>query len=208
MSPNLSSKPDRGSERGKPPRGRPASDRAQLLAAADRLFANTEAPLTVTMETIATAAGVGKATLFRAFGSREGLLNALWTVKLETLRAQLEKHRCSATSTATSEQDVIAFLDALLSFKLDNRRLIRARELTPGLLQSDNYRWTHDLLRHLLNKAARTVDAESAGYTAHVLLNGLHIDLIEEFLAGGLSVGTIRQLQAGTARAILAARRA
>ena len=48
----------------------------QLLSAAERLFAERGAQAT-TMEAIASAAGVGKGTLFRRFGDRASLVFAL-----------------------------------------------------------------------------------------------------------------------------------
>lgn len=57
-------------------RGDAARNRAQFLDAARRLIA-ARGPDTVTMDEIATAAGVGKGTLFRRFGSRSGLMIVL-----------------------------------------------------------------------------------------------------------------------------------
>jgi AcrR family transcriptional regulator len=51
-------------------------NRARILAAAERLFAERGASAT-TMDAIATEAGVGKGTLFRRFGDRASLVFAL-----------------------------------------------------------------------------------------------------------------------------------
>ncbi|MDT5358859.1 MAG: hypothetical protein QOC69_621 [Mycobacterium sp.] len=59
-----------------PERGDAARNRALLLDAARRLVAE-RGPDAVTMDDIATAAGVGKGTLFRRFGSRAGLMMVL-----------------------------------------------------------------------------------------------------------------------------------
>lgn len=53
-----------------------ARNRARLLDAAGRLIAE-HGVAGVTMEAVATAAGVGKGTVFRRFGDRTGLLMAL-----------------------------------------------------------------------------------------------------------------------------------
>ncbi|WP_405865619.1 MULTISPECIES: TetR/AcrR family transcriptional regulator [unclassified Streptomyces] len=53
-----------------------ARNRARLLEAAARLVAERGAEH-VTMQSVAEAAGVGKGTLFRRFGDRDGLLLAL-----------------------------------------------------------------------------------------------------------------------------------
>jgi AcrR family transcriptional regulator len=59
-----------------PERGDAARNRALLLDAARRLVAE-RGPDAVTMDAIAAAAGVGKGTLFRRFGSRAGLMMVL-----------------------------------------------------------------------------------------------------------------------------------
>jgi hypothetical protein len=94
-------------------------------------------------------------------------------------------------------------LDALLTFKLDNRHLIRAREGAPRLLQSELYRWMHGLLQNLIEAAALGARTADAGYAAHVLLAALHIDLIDELLATGVSPKAIRHAQAAHARAVI-----
>src|SRR6202451_1895928 len=57
-------------------RGDAARNRALLLEAARTLVAERGADA-VTMDDIATAAGVGKGTVFRRFGSRSGLMMVL-----------------------------------------------------------------------------------------------------------------------------------
>ncbi len=73
------------------PRKDAVRNRAAVLAAADALFAGCERPEAVTMADIAEAAGVGKATLFRAFGDRTGLIRALFETRLEPVRAAVEE---------------------------------------------------------------------------------------------------------------------
>src|ERR1700682_6724641 len=61
---------------GPPERGDAARNRALLLDAARRVIAERGADA-VTTDDIAAAAGVGKGTLFRRFGSRAGLMIVL-----------------------------------------------------------------------------------------------------------------------------------
>ncbi|MFT4511204.1 transposase DNA-binding-containing protein [Caballeronia sp. 15711] len=176
----------------------PTDPRAFVLAAAAVLFGDADSPRTVTMEAIATAAGVGKGTLFRAFGSRDGLLDALWAAGLGDVRAVVEKSEPPFGPEAPTRDRVIAFLDALLTLKLENRHLIRACEVAPtGLRQTNHYRWKHDLLQRMIEDAAPGAVADDAGYVAHVLLTALHIDLVDELLAAGRSpdaIGALRLL--------------
>ncbi|KGI67591.1 TetR/AcrR family transcriptional regulator [Mycolicibacterium rufum] len=64
------------SEPGPPERGDAARNRALLVDAARRLVSERGAE-SVTTDDIAAAAGVGKGTLFRRFGSRAGLMMVL-----------------------------------------------------------------------------------------------------------------------------------
>jgi len=187
MSPKKNSNiADCKSEMVKPRRGRPAVPPGLVLKAADALFADADSPATVTMDAIAAAAGVGKGTLFRAFGSRD-----------------VEEGDLPLGPETSSRERAVAFLDALLLFKLKNIHLIRALELGPGVLQSEHYKWMHGLLQHLIEDAALGAKAGDAVFEAHVLLAGLHIDLVEVMIAGGLSLEAIRQAQAAHARAMI-----
>jgi AcrR family transcriptional regulator len=157
------------------------------------------------MDAIALAAGVGKGTLFRAFESREGLLHALWAAKLAEFRKDIEERAVPVGAKSASTEHAIAFLDSLLMFKLANVQLIRALEIGPGLLQSEHYKWMHGLLKRLLREAAPGSKSGDAVFVAHVLLAGLHIDLVETMISGGLSVKAIRQAQAAHVRAAIGA---
>ncbi|WP_082991632.1 TetR/AcrR family transcriptional regulator [Paraburkholderia tropica] len=174
-----------------------------MLAAADALFASSDIPGNVTMDAIAAAAGVGKGTLFRAFGSRDGLLDTLWTSKISALREGVESGAPPFEAEAAPQERLAVFLDAILTFKLENRHLIRARELGTGLLQSSHYRWMHGEVQALINEATGRSMADEAVYAAHALLAALHIDLVEEMLANGLSVLAIRHAQAAHTRAVV-----
>ena len=60
-----------------------------------------------------------------------------------------------------------------------------------------------DTLRTLIAEAMPGTTAGDAGYTAHVLLAAINIDLVEELLASGRTPGQIRRSQAALARAII-----
>ena len=185
--------------------GRPPSPREAMLAAADELFAHASAPAAVTMDAIAAAAGVGKGTLFRAFGDRDGLLDALAARKFAPVRAAVENAEAGNEAAIPAPETVIAFLDAVLTFKLDNRNLLRAREVaSTGDLRSERYRWMHDYLTRLIRDAIPQATAQQASYAAHTMLSALRIDLIEELLATGHSTENIRRAQAAQTRSILA----
>jgi AcrR family transcriptional regulator len=177
-----------------------------VLAAADALFVGSGEQQAVSMDDIAAAAGVGKGTLFRAFGSRDGLLDALFTARTAALREAFEDGPPPLGPAAAPRERLLALLDALLAFKLDNRQLIAARETARAALpRAGEYRWTHSRLRDLISisQAAAGTPAVDPGYAAHALLNVLRSDVIDELLAAGETPDSIGSAQAALARRIL-----
>jgi AcrR family transcriptional regulator len=161
-----------------------ARNREAVLAAADALFARRESPEDITMADVATRAGVGKGTLFRAFGDRAGLLRALYEARLEPVREAVESGPPPLGPGAPPRDRVPAVLDAVLCFKLDNRRLVVALEESgsgsTSPYRAAHYEWLHHLLRAVLEQVPGLADGD---FTAHVLLAATRADLVEH-LAG------------------------
>ncbi|GAA3981387.1 TetR/AcrR family transcriptional regulator [Streptomyces marokkonensis] len=164
------------------PRKDAARNRQAVLAAADALFARCESPEGVTLAAVAAAAGVGKGTLFRAFGDRPGLLRALYEARLEPVREAVEAGPPPLGPATPPQQRVPALLDTLLCFKLDNRRLMLALEEggSSSPYQADHYERWHDLLDTMLGQIPGLSDSD---FTAHALLAATRADLVEH-LAG------------------------
>ncbi|MFD4354951.1 TetR/AcrR family transcriptional regulator [Nocardia sp. NPDC058519] len=159
-----------------------ARNRNAVLAAADTLFARGESPDDITMADIAAAAGVGKGTLFRAFGDRAGLLRALYEARLEPIRKAIESGPPPLGPATPPHQRVPALLDAVLCFKLDNRRLALALEESGSSspYQAEHYvRW-HGLVQAVLEQIPGLTDSD---FTAHAMLAATRADLVEQ-LAG------------------------
>ena len=167
-------------------------NREAVLAAADVLFAQCESPENVTMADVAAAAGVGKATLFRAFGDRTGLIRAVYAARLEPLAEAVEAGPPPLGSDAAPRERIAAVLDALLRFKLDNRRLALALEEggSGSPYQGADYAKWHSLLKMMLERIA---GAGESDFAAHALLAAVRADLIE-YLARreGVAPETIR----------------
>jgi AcrR family transcriptional regulator len=161
-------------------------NRDAVLAAADALFAREGSPEEVTMVDIAAAAGVGKGTLFRAFGDRAGLLRALYEARLEPIRAAVETGPPPLGPATPPRQRVLALLDTLLCFKLDNRRLALALEEggTGSPYQAEHYERWHELFRSVLTRIPGLPDSD---FAAHALLAATRADLVEH-LAGPAAV--------------------
>ncbi len=160
------------------PRKDAARNRASVLAAADSLFAGSGSPENVTMADVAAAAGVGKGTLFRAFGDRSGLIRALYGARLEPIETAIESGPPPLGPGTPPLQRVPALLDALLCFKLDNRHLALALEETESSspYRTDHYTRCHGILRSTLERIPGLPDSD---FTAHALLAAVRADLVE-----------------------------
>lgn len=185
------------------PRKDAARNRAAVLAAADDLFAGDASPESVTMADIAAAAGVGKATLFRAFGDRTGLIQTLYQARLDPVWEAVEAGPPPLGPATPPLQRVPALLDALLCLKLDNRHLALALEGTGGdsPYGAEHYRRWHGSLRAALERIPGFTGSD---FTAHALLAATRADLVEH-LAGqeGMSREGMREgLAAFTAKVL------
>ncbi|MFC5666780.1 TetR/AcrR family transcriptional regulator [Kitasatospora misakiensis] len=150
-------------------------NREAVLAAADTLFAASSSPHSVSMDDIATAAGVGKGTLFRRFGDRAGLIAAVIAARLEPLQQAAREARDSAGSSP--RQQVLDLLDTALSFKIENRNLMAAAE-EAGIsspYQAQHYAWWHETLRAALQ---RVPGLPNPDFAAHALLSAIRADLV------------------------------
>lgn len=158
-----------------------ARNRQAVLDAAGRLFDDAADVGAVSMDDIARAAGVGKGTLFRRFGDRAGLLRAVYDSRLGGLRAAIEHGPAPLGPSAAARTRIPALLNAIVDFKLANRRLALALEQdqtggAPTLYTSAQYVGTHRLLTELL---AEVIDQKDASWFAYVLLAATRIDLID-----------------------------
>uniref|UniRef100_J2JTP7 TetR family transcriptional regulator n=1 Tax=Streptomyces auratus AGR0001 TaxID=1160718 RepID=J2JTP7_9ACTN len=172
------------------PRKDAARNREAVLAAADTLFARCESPDDVTMADIAAAAGVGKGTLFRAFGDRSGLLRALYEARLEPITEAVEAGPPPLGPGPPPQERAPALLDAVLCFKLDNRRLALALEEggSSSPYQAEHYERWRRLLQAVLEQIPGLTDSD---FTAHALLAATRADLVEH-LAGQERVSRAR----------------
>jgi AcrR family transcriptional regulator len=157
-------------------------NRQAILAAASTLFDTSDDPLTVTMDDIAAAAGVGKGTLFRRFGDRTGLLRAVFDTRIAGLMAAIVEGPPPLGPATPPRERLLALLDAMIEFKLDNRKITRALEQTSertSFLESPTYQLAHALFADLLTG---TVAPDRAAWTAHALLSFTRIDLLDNLI--------------------------
>ncbi|MFG2281743.1 TetR/AcrR family transcriptional regulator [Streptomyces asoensis] len=179
-------------------------NREAVLAAADALFTRRESPEDVTMADVAAAAGVGKGTLFRAFGDRAGLLRALYEARLEPVRQAVETGPPPLGPATPPRDRVPALLDTILCFKLDNRRLALALEEggSGSPYRAEHYERWHSLLRAVLEQIPGLTDSD---FTAHALLAATRADLVEHLAGeGGIPRERMRAQLANFATRVLA----
>lgn len=159
-----------------------ARNRQAILAAAATLFETADDPLTVTMDDVAAAAGVGKGTLFRRFGDRTGLLRAVFDTRIADLMTAIVAGPPPLGPATPRRERLLALLDAMVDFKLGNRKLTRALEQTSeraSFLESPNYLLAHALFTDLLTSITTE---DRAAWTAHALLSFTRIDLLENLI--------------------------
>lgn len=98
------------SEQDRPLRADAVQNRAEILAAAQRLFAS-EGVRNVTMSQISQEAGVGKGTLYRHFRSKSDLCHALLDKEQQELQNRVFQYL--RASTNTPQELLLWFLEQL-----------------------------------------------------------------------------------------------
>jgi AcrR family transcriptional regulator len=159
---------------GPPERGDAARNRGLLLEAARRLIAERGADA-VTTDDIAAAAGVGKGTLFRRFGSRAGLMIVLLD---EDEKAQQQAFMFGPPPLGPGAPA----LDRLLAYGRERLQFVHAHF---GLLSDANrdpqMRFNEPMMLHhrhiriLLEDAGTTGDLDAQAFALHTLLDADYV---------------------------------
>jgi AcrR family transcriptional regulator len=166
-------------------------NRARILDAARRLFADRGAAC-VSMDEIAAAAGVGKGTLFRRFGSRAALALALLSEREICFQEGFIRGEPPLGPGATPLERLIAFGEARLDLLADHADVLAAAEIGPARFDSPPYAVYRLHLTLLLREANPDGDPE---YLVEALLAGLGVDL---FLHLGEARGmALEQMKSG-----------
>lgn len=157
-----------------PERADAARNRRRILAAAERLFAENGVSCT-SMDAIATAAGVGKGTLFRRFGDRATLALAVLDQSERELQDAVLSGEPPLGPGAPPAKRLVAFGEAIIDGLEQFVDLAVAAELeSSGYLRSSPHaaRWMH--IRNLVQQARPAADAD---YIADILLGTLSAHL-------------------------------
>jgi AcrR family transcriptional regulator len=168
-------------------RGDAARNRLLLLEAARRLIAERGAGA-VSTDDIAAAAGVGKGTLFRRFGSRAGLMVVLLHED-ETAQQQAFLFGPPPLGPgAPPLERLLAYGRARHTFVHDHHALLSDAGRDPQTRFTGPFRLHHAHIRMLLQAAGTTgdLDAQTAALTAL-----LDADYIEHRLADGATLDEV-----------------
>src|SRR6478609_11608132 len=108
-----------------------ARNRERILCAARRLFEEKGAGC-VSMDEIAEAAGVGKGTLFRRFGSRASLAAAVLSERERSFQEAIIRGEPPLGPGAPARERLVAFGEALLDTLEAHTELLLAAESGPA----------------------------------------------------------------------------
>ncbi len=162
-----------------PERGDAARNRLRLLDAARTLIAErgTDA---VSMDDIATAAGVGKGTVFRRFGGRAGLMMVLLDADERALQRAVLFGPPPLGPDAAPLQRLVAFGRERLRFVDVHRELLSEANRDPDARYNAAFAVMHTHVRLLLDAAGSTGDLDAQ---ADALLALLDADYVTRQLA-------------------------
>ncbi|MCE6993663.1 TetR/AcrR family transcriptional regulator [Saccharothrix sp. S26] len=176
-------------------------NRAAILATAARLIAE-HGPDGFSMEDVAAAAGVGKGTVFRRFGDRDGLVRAVVDETSQSWRA--ESAALLEADDVPADERVITFVATLFDHVIAALPLVTALERVSSrsIACDSNSDLTHHRLAALIAQVRPGADAE---FLAHALLAQLRADVLRHLVHQcGLGVPRVRAGVISLARGVLA----
>jgi AcrR family transcriptional regulator len=157
-----------------PLRADAARNRDKVLAAAEKLFAETS-PDCVTMDAVAAAAGVGKGTLFRGFGDRAGLVLALLQQHETQLQEAIIRGPAPLGPGAQPIERLVAFGEALLAHLAKHGDMIAAAEGKLDRYRTGPFLFYQAHVAMLVREAAPDCDWEYVTDTLLASLTATHL---------------------------------
>lgn len=136
-----------------------ARNRERILCAARRLFEERGAGC-VSMDEVAEAAGVGKGTLFRRFGSRSALAAAVLSERERAFQEAFIRGEPPLGPGAPPAQRLIAFGEAMLDTLEAHSELLLAAEMGPAHFEHPAFAVHRLHVTLLLGQADPGCDAE------------------------------------------------
>jgi AcrR family transcriptional regulator len=172
-----------------PERADAARNRAKILCSA-RQLADERGLAHVSMDDIATHAGVGKGTLFRRFGDRASLAHALLEETEVAFQEGLIRGAPPLGPGAPPCERIVAFGEAFIDLWMQRSDLLVVIQAGPRWLSSGIYGGYRAHLAYLIAQAAPDQDAE---FAADALLQVLRADLLHHLANDrGMSVERLK----------------
>ncbi|MFE5507320.1 TetR/AcrR family transcriptional regulator [Amycolatopsis japonica] len=176
-----------------------ARNRAKILEAAEGLFAARPAT-DITMEDIAKAAGVGRATLYRRYPDRSAIAVALLDEHERELQERLLTGPPPLGPGAPPAERLAAFYAAMIGLLARHAHLVLGTEVGHSRFTTGPYRLWRTHVRHLAEQAG----APDPDVLADVLLAPLAVEVfLHQTGELGLSVERITDTLAELARRTL-----
>jgi AcrR family transcriptional regulator len=168
-------------------RGDAARNRALLLDAARRLI-DEHGTDAVTMDAVATAAGVGKGTLFRRFGSRAGLMLVLLDEDEKELQQSFMFGPPPLGPGAPPLQRLLAYGRSRLQFVWNHRDLLSDAARDPQQRYNAAAAVQHTHVRMLLATAHSSGDLDAQTTALLALLDPDYVSHQHDVLGHSLTV--------------------
>jgi AcrR family transcriptional regulator len=166
-----------------------AANRVRILEAARRVLAERGAEGT-SIDAVACEAGVGKGTIFRRFGDRSGLFQALSDEHLRAFQDAFILGPPPLGPGAPPRERLAAFLDGLLDLSDSHLELTLALEKDRWRAPIEGYLTLSLHIESLLSRISPSLDAP---ITAQLLLNALNVNLVRYLRRdAGISVEAIK----------------
>jgi AcrR family transcriptional regulator len=158
-----------------------AHNRRAILDAASRLLSERE-PGSISLDVVALAAGVGKGTVFRRFGNRQGLFEALLAERAEAIAVAIEHGPPPLGPGAAPAERLLAFLNELSGLATENVSLMSAYQqaCADDRFRDPTYRRWH---AHITDLTAQLRPETDTTYLAHILLGCFDANLVQHVLS-------------------------
>jgi AcrR family transcriptional regulator len=188
----------------RPERADAARNRERILAAARDLIAR-KGVREITLEQVAKAAGVGRATLFRRFPDRATLLLALLDEHERELQDAILDGDPPLGPGAAPGSRLTSFAEALFDLTIEHRELLLGLETTAPLarMRTGAYAVWHLHLVGLLREIRPDANAD---VLADLML-GLYDAELQQFLAEERDPTAVRELLLDSVRRLAGVRR-
>jgi AcrR family transcriptional regulator len=173
----------------RPERADAAANRVRILEAAARVLSQRGAEAT-SIDAVACEAGVGKGTIFRRFGDRSGMFQALLDEHLRAFQDAFMFGPPPLGPGAPPADRLATFLDGLLDLFDEHLEVTVALETGRWRAPIGGYLALSVHIESLIGEISPALDAE---VTAHLLLSAINVNLVRHLRReAGVSLATIK----------------